>query len=43
MCRLIFNFSQLNFSLPRVGARSDIVMGQSGLNQTVKDMTNFLS
>ena len=33
MCKFGFNFSQLYFCFPRVEGQSEIVLGQSGLNQ----------
>ena len=32
-CKFGFNFLQFLFSLPHVGGQSEIVLGQSGLNQ----------
>ena len=43
MCILGFTFLQIYFNLSRVRGKSEIVLGQSGLNQNSIDITNFLS
>ena len=41
MCKFGFIFLQLYFSLPRVWGQSEIVLGQSGLNQNSQIYDEF--